>query len=724
MTQFLAPLFGEFSTDQAIARATAHRSGVIAKPVLSSSSTGSGSSKTWNVALSVNGTLGFWAWKTPWDKAAGAFTIIEGADIPVLACRLEPATGMSRHILVVGRWKWIAGPIGGDGQPLGVLTDNMKAAYEVIQGADSATPADPSVAAFDSAGRPPVVLARIVFPQGGTPSIEFLPDTMLDLYELAMKLDGMHRRVGDEVHTGKFKVTVDPVDDLDVLRKKDQVQGSVKPYASAAYFGVIVPNAWGAPAPILTITPANRYMASGSDVTYETDNQRVKLNTAGYYLVTGQTYSQRNIDQHDLYMQIWRRPAGTTGASDEKIHDSGMSNNNGGIDTPVMQMVSANAGDWIYFKGIGKRSYSADFVVAFMGIQQATAPLAVTTQDWSGMEANGQVYPKIISIQNTAQNNTGAVVWSITGGTAAGFTTIDSATGIMTINIPSTGTWTLSVHAVDAVGGIATKTVNITLSAYAVVPLVITNGNLSYTASAYPFAIDSILGSTGGQPPITYSVVAGAFTTLPGAAVTGGHLTGSVSAAGTWAVRLQAVDSATSPQTVTKDISVTVTDYVDPGPGGGGGGCFEKAETYVWMADGSGKLLKDVAPGEMVKGVPIEGHKRGMRQFFDAMVTDKTRLQAGADDPKAVVVEGIKCTQPHPWGVPKDFCRAQALEVGQTILQAGEDGNVQDFPIASLATGKKPVQVKSTIGTTAGTYFVGKTTAGPWFLVHNIKMLI
>lgn len=721
MTQFLAPLFGEYSTDQAIARGTAHGGGLTAKPSLVSSSSGSGPSKTWTLALGANPALGFWAWRTPWVKETGASMILEDGDVPIITAQLEPAAGLSRHILVVGRWKWIAGPVGGDGEPLGVLTDSMKASYEIIHGTDAANPVDPAVAALDAAGRPPVVLARIVFPQGGTPSVEFLPETMLDLVALAQKLDGMHRRTGDETHTGKFKVTAAPVDDQDVLRKMDQIEGSVKPYASAVYFGVIVPDAWGSPMPTLTINPANRYMASGSDVSYETDNTRLKLNTAGYYLVTGQTYSQRNTAQHDLYMEIWRRPAGTAGASDEKIHDSGMSNNNGGVDSPIIQMVSANAGDWIYFKGIGKRSYSADIVVAFMGIQQATAPLAVTTQDWSGMEANGQVYPKIITIQNTAQNNTGAVTWSITGGTAAGFTTIDAVTGIMTISYPSTGTWTISVHAVDALGDVSTKVVNLTLSAYAVIPLVITNGNLSYTASAYPFAIDAILGSTGGQPPITFSVVAGAFTTLPGAAVVGGHLQGSAPAAGTWAVRLRAVDSATVPQDVTKDITVTVADYVDPGPGGGP--CFEEAETYVLMGDGTGKLMRDVMPGETVKGVHLEGHRRGMRQFRDVMVTDKTRVPAGPDDPKAVLVEGIPCTSGHPWAVPKDFCRAEALEVGQTILRAGDDGNVQDHPIATRTIGKKAVQVKGTLGTMAGTYFVGKTKEGPWFLVHNMKIL-
>jgi hypothetical protein len=718
MTQILAPLFGEYSTDQAIARGSAHRSGVIAKPSLVSSSTGSGALKTWTLALGANAALGFWAWKTPWSKTTGASVVIEDADVPVITAQLEPAAGLSRHILVVGRWKWIAGPVGGDGQPLGTLTDNMKAAYEIIHGADAATPVDPSVPALDAAGRPPVVLARIVFPQGGTPTLEFLTDTMLDLVELANKLDGMHRRTGDEIHTGKFKVTEAPVDDQDVVRKMDQIEGSVKPYASAVFFGVIVPDAWGTPISTLTINPANRYMASGSDVSYETDNQRVKLNTAGYYMVTGQTYSQRNTDQHDLYMEIWRRPAGTAGASDVKIHDSGMSNNNGGIDSPLIQMVSANAGDWIYFKGVGKRSYSAEIVVAFMGIQQATAPMAVTTQDWSGMEANGQVYPKIVTLQNTAQNNTGAVAWSITGGTAAGFTTING-TGLMTISFPAVGTYTLSVHAVDAQGVVATKTVNLTLAAYAVIPLVINTGNLSYVADSYPYGVDAILSSTGGQAPITFSVVAGAFTTLPDAAVVGGHLTG-LGANGTWLVRLQAVDSAASPQTVTKDITVTITDYVDPGPGGG---CFEESETFVLMGDSTGKLLRDVMPAEIVKAIRLEGHHRGMRQLRDAVVTDKTRVQAGPDDPKAVVVEGIKCTPGHPWAVPRDFKRAEFLTPGVQVMKAGDDGNVQEHALASVVTGKRPVQVKGTIGTEAGTYLVGKTANGPWFLVHNIKML-
>jgi hypothetical protein len=723
MTQFLAPLFGEYSTDQAIARATAARSGLTAKPVLVQSSTGSGLTKQWTVGLGVNADLGFWAWRTPWIKGAGAFQIIEDATIPVLTSALEPAAGLSRHILVVGRWGWIAGPIGGDGQPLGTFTANQQAAYEIIQGTDATTPVDPPVAALDAAQRPPVVLARIVFPQGGTPTIEYLPNTMLDLSEMGLLIDGKHNRTGDELHTGKFKVTEPPVDDLDVLRKHDQVLGTVKPFASFVNFWITVPDAWGNPTLTQSIPVANRTAGSGSDITYDTDLTLVKLNTTGQYLVLGETFSQYNTYQHDMVVEVFRRPVGTTGASDVLIHSAGMPNNNGGIDKPILCTVSATAGDWLYFKAVGKRSLSARIVITFLGVQAATDPLAITTPDYSAMAANGQVYPKIVTIYNTVQNYTGSVTWALTGGTAAGFTTMDAG-GVMTINLPSAGSWTLSVQATDALGVPTTHTVNLTLSPYSVIPLVITNtATVNYVASAYPYAADIILTSTGGQSPITWSLVTGVDTTLPSAAVAGTHLTGSIAAAGTTTARVRATDSATVPQVVELVINMVTTDYVSGGGGGGGGGCFDELKTFVLMGDGAGKQMALVNPGDTVKGVNLEGLTSGLRQIRDVLVTDKTRVEAEPDDPKAMIIEGITCTKGHPFAVGLDFKRADELQVGDILLTAGPD-NATDYPLTTAVEAKEAIPVRSTIGTRAGTYFVGKTEQGPWFLVHNIKSLI
>ena len=723
MTQFLAPLFGEYSTDQAIARATASRSGLTAKPVLVQSSTGSGGSKQWTVGLGVNADLGFWAWRTPWIKGAGAFQILEDGTVPVLTNALEPAAGLTRHILVVGRWGWIAGPIGGDGQPLGTFTANQQAAYEIIQGTDSATPVDPSVPALDAAQRPPVVLARIVFPQAGTPTIEYLPNTMLDLSEMGLLIDGKHNRTGDEVHTGRFQVTYTPTDLHDVLRKEDQVLGTVKPFASFVNFWITVPDAWGNPTLLQSIPVANRTAGSGSDITYDTDLTLVKLNTTGQYLVLGETFSQYNTYQHDMVVEVFRRPVGTTGASDVLIHSAGMPNNNGGIDKPILCTVSATAGDWLYFKAVGKRSLSARIVITFLGIQAATDPMAITTPDYSGMAANGQAYPKIITIYNTVQNYTGSVAWALTGGTAAGFTTMDAG-GVMTINLPSAGSWTLSVQATDALGVPTTKTVNLTLATYSVIPLVITNlATVNYVAGAYPYAADIILTSTGGQSPITWSLVAGADTNLPSAAVAGTHLTGSIAAAGTTKARVRATDSAGSPQVVELVINMVTTDYVGGGGGGGGGGCFDELKTFVLMADGTGKQMAQVVPGDTVKGVNVEGLPAGLRQIRDVLVTDKTRVEAEPDDPKAMVIEGITCTKGHPFAVALDFKRADELQVGDTLLTSGPD-NATDYILTTAVEAKKAIPVRSTIGTRAGTYFVGKTENGPWFLVHNMKILL
>jgi len=712
MTQRLYPLFGEYSTDQAIARGAANQPGIIAQPTLVLTGPGGGT-PTWSLGLGNNASLGFWGWRTPWMIDGGAFTIMEDATVVIASGVVEPAAGLTRHILLVGRWSWVAGAVGSDGEPLGTFADAQHAVYEAISGTDSATPTDPSVPTTDGGGRRGVVLARIILAHGATPVLEWVPETMLDLAAMGAAIEARHRRVGDEVHTGRFKVTEPPMEDTDTLRLVDLATRSVKTNASMVYFWLPIPDSWGSAPIVGSIGGANAISDSGADVTFDlSDPTLLDIATDGYYEFLGETYGHYNTDQHDCKVEIWKRPAGTSGASDTMVHASGMPNNNGGIDKPIFAMLSAVIGDKFYLKAVGKRSNGAFVRCSFVGTQAATSPLAITNGDWEGMELSGQTYPKIVTQTLTASNAVGAVTWAITGGTAAGFSSVSGDT--LTTNFPSTGTWTLDLQATDAALSVAAKTINLTLNAYGVVTLVITTTDKGFVAYGYPYGVSFGLASSGGDSPITWAIVAGADTTLPSAAVSGSTVTGSVSAGGTWTVKVQATDSASTPQVVTKILNVTVEDWTS------GDVCFEADSTYVLMADGTGRILSSVSPGEKVLTLHEASHERGLRGMRPFLVTDLTLKDAPAGEPNGVRVNGIECTPGHTWAVPGQWARADRLKTGDPIV--GRDGTTTNTAEAhaSVEAMAAPIRRLGSLGTKGGTFMVGATATGPWFLVHNV----
>lgn len=712
MTQRLYPLFGEYSTDQAIARGAANQPGIIAQPTLVLTGPGGGT-PTWSIGLGANASLGFWGWRTPWNIDGGTFTIMEDATVVIASGVVEPAAGLARHILLVGRWSWVAGAVGSDGEPLGTFADAQHAVYEAISGADSATPADPSVPTTDGGGRKGVVLARIILAHGAAPVIQWIPETMLDLSAMGTAIEARHRRVGDEAHTGRFKVSEPPMEDTDTLRLVDLATRSVKSNASMVYFWLPVPDSWGSDPFLGSIGGTNAISASGDDIVFDpSDPTLLDVGTDGYYEFLGETHSQYNTDLHDMRVQIWKRPAGTSGPSDVKIYENGQPNNQGGIDSPVFCVVSAVVGDKFYLKAVGKRSLGAYVRCSFMGTQAATMPLDITTGDWTGMELSGQTYPKIVTQTLTASNAVGAVSWAITGGTGAAFASVSGAT--LTINFPSTGTWTLDLQATDASLAVAAKTITLTLNAYGVVTLVITTTDKNFVAYGYPYSVSFGLTSSGGDLPITWAVVADADTTLPSAAVSGSTLTGSVSAGGTWTVKVQATDSASTPQVVTKIITVTVEDWTS------GDVCFEADSTYVLMADGTGRILSSVSPGEKVLTLHEESHERGMRGMRPFLVTDLTLKVAPAGEPNGIRVNGIECTPGHTWAIPGQWARADRLKTGDAIV--GRDGTTTNTAEAhaSVEAMATPIRRLGSLGTKGGTFMVGATATGPWFLVHNV----
>lgn len=103
-----------------------------------------------------------------------------------------------------------------------------------------------------------------------------------------------------------------------------------------------------------------------------------------------------------------------------------------------------------------------------------------------------------------------------------------------------------------------------------------------------------------------------------------------------------------------------------------GWNCFA-ANTSVWMADGSWRAIKQVAPGDMVRTLDACGHlteRRVVRRIVNpgrgqwVRVTVEGAWQRGA---KRWHAEGVVCTPDHRWLTPQGWVEASALVPGTQV---------------------------------------------------------
>ena len=537
-------------------------------------------------------------------------------------------------------------------------------------------------------------------------------------FDQVVQLGTANQTVGGTKTFGRLKSTATPTDANDVVRKADITERVLSPFASFVYFYAPVSSAWGSDPQLISIG-STAISSSGSDIVFEDGNVAMLLvNTTGYYEFVGTFHSPSNNEDHKYWFEIWHRPAGTTGASDSRIYYGRAFNGDGSILAPITAIKGAQAGDRFFVKAIGLRPTGAYLRCSFLGTQASTRPLSINVGNYTGQIAQGQQYPKIVTMGLQAQNSIGAVTWAITGGSAQSWASISGS--VLTLNFPSTGTWTLNLQVTDASGATDTDTINLTLNDYVYTPVTITTGNLSFVAPDYPYSIEAPLASTGGVAPITWGLT-GNNTTLPTPTISGNMLISSVSAAGSWTVEISAKDATNA--IITKPLTITVEDAVyggggynddpnDPNP------CFEASTTWVLMADGTGKLLKDVRPGDYVQAINESGYIRGFTDIRSALVTDVSLWTGDGSEANGFTVNGIDCTPGHCWATPKAW--THAADLAKDSLLAIADGKyIKMQKVVSLVKMDHPVHEHGDLGTALGSYFVGASESGPWYLVHN-----
>ena len=129
------------------------------------------------------------------------------------------------------------------------------------------------------------------------------------------------------------------------------------------------------------------------------------------------------------------------------------------------------------------------------------------------------------------------------------------------------GTTTINVKVTDSVSGTTSKQLSVTINPPGVGPVTITS--LSPLASGTVGTAYTVpLTSSGGTPPLAWSVVSG---TLPVGLTLNpstGQISGTPTIAGTSTFTIQVQDSETPPQSDQKPFSLTVNSFSSDGSGG------------------------------------------------------------------------------------------------------------------------------------------------------------
>jgi hypothetical protein len=170
---------------------------------------------------------------------------------------------------------------------------------------------------------------------------------------------------------------------------------------------------------------------------------------------------------------------------------------------------------------------------------------------------NGITNTAYTGVTLASTGGSGAVAWSLTGGTTLPANlSLNASTGAITGTPTTPGTFSFTVQAADA--GTPQQKVTKVFSITIIQQLVITTSAALHTGSVTtPYSV--ALASSGGTGAVTWALASG--STLPGGLTltTAGVLAGTPTTAGTFNFSITATDSGVPPQTATVGFTLTIT---------------------------------------------------------------------------------------------------------------------------------------------------------------------
>jgi hypothetical protein len=247
-------------------------------------------------------------------------------------------------------------------------------------------------------------------------------------------------------------------------------------------------------------------------------------------------------------------------------------------------------------------------VTLSLTIAQATK-LAISTTTLPGGTVNA-AYSQTLAA-------TGGVTpysWSLASGTLPTGLTL-SATGVISGTPTATGTFSFGVKATDAEtpAQSSTQALSITIAAPA----------LSVTTTSLPSGVvgkayvGATLQSSGGQPPVTWSISVGTLPAGLNLNASTGAISGTPTTAGSSTITVKATDSSTpTPQTATKQLTIQISaalaiSTTSPLPGGTAGTAYSATVTatggttpYSWTITGlpAGLTVTSGTPSATISG--------------------------------------------------------------------------------------------------------------------------
>ncbi len=162
---------------------------------------------------------------------------------------------------------------------------------------------------------------------------------------------------------------------------------------------------------------------------------------------------------------------------------------------------------------------------------------------------------KTYSQQLTASGGVPPLTWSIAAGAPPGGISLNSSTGLLS-GVPSTaGSSAFTVQVVDAGGVRASKDFTISIVPNAPSLSITTASPLPAGTAGVPYSLS--LAASGGQPPYSWAVTAGALPPGLALAAATGAISGTPTAAGSSTFTVQVTDSAS--QKATQQFSVAIS---------------------------------------------------------------------------------------------------------------------------------------------------------------------
>lgn len=350
------------------------------------------------------------------------------------------------------------------------------------------------------------------------------------------------------------------------------------------------------------------------------------------------------------------------------------------------------------------------------------APLTITTNGVLPGGSAGSAYSQTLA----GSGGTPPYTWSVSSGTLPSGLSLNASTGVLSGSLSATGTFTFTVQVADSNHATASRQFAIMIAPSAQ-PLSITTG-ATLPGGAAGSSYSQTLAATGGTPPYTWAVTAGALPASISLDAASGTVSGTPTAAGSFNFTVQVTDVAKN--NASKAFSLAITSNsptlsittVTPLPGATQGAAYSQSLT---ASGGKPPYTWSITTGALPTGLTLNGSSGVISGTptttgafaFSVHVSDSA--SATADQQSTIVVVAPSSTPSLSiMGVPAASNSAAAVNfdvtlsapypravIGQVTLTFQPSGPAaRDDPSIQFSTGGRTLSFTIAAGNTHATF--------------------